>query len=37
MNIPIIYLLVAMGLSALIGFVLGVVFQSGNGPNEEDW
>jgi hypothetical protein len=37
MNIPIIYLLVAMGLSALIGFVLGVVVQSGNGPNEEDW
>lgn len=37
MNIPPIYLIVAMGLSALIGFVLGVVCQSGNGPNEEDW
>lgn len=37
MNIPIIYLLIALGLSALIGFVLGVLVQSGNGPDEEDW
>jgi hypothetical protein len=37
MNIPPIYLIAAMALSALIGFVLGVVCQSGNGPNEEDW
>jgi len=37
MNIPPIYLIVAMVLSALIGFVLGVVVQSGNGPNEDDW
>lgn len=37
MNIPPIYLIIAMVLSALIGFVLGVVCQSGNGPNEEDW
>ena len=37
MNIPPIYLIAAMVLSALIGFVLGIVCQSGNGPNEEDW
>ena len=37
MNIPPIYLIVAMVLSALIGFVLGVLVQSGNGPNEDDW
>ena len=37
MNITPIYLIIAMVLSALIGFVLGIVCQSGNGPNEEDW
>ena len=37
MNIPPIYLIIAMVLCGLIGFVLGVVCQSGNGPNEEDW
>ena len=37
MNIPTIYLIIAMVLSVLIGFVLGIVCQSGNGPNEEDW
>lgn len=37
MNIPPIYLLIAMVLCGLIGFVLGVLVQSDNGPNEEDW
>lgn len=37
MNIPPLYLIIALVLSALIGFVLGVLVQSGNGPDEEDW
>lgn len=37
MNIPPIFLVVAMVLSGLIGFVLGVLCQSDSGPNEEDW
>lgn len=37
MNIPPLYLIIALVLSALIGFVLGVLVQSDNGPDEEDW
>lgn len=37
MNIPPLYLIIAMVLCGLIGFVLGVLVQSGNGPDREDW
>jgi len=37
MNIPPVFFVVAMLLSAVIGFVLGVLVQSRNGPDREDW
>ncbi len=37
MNIPPLYLIIAMVVCGLIGFALGVLVQSGNGPDREDW
>lgn len=37
MNIPIIFLLAVIALSAVIGFIIGVIVQSKNGSDGEDW